>query len=395
VIGVPWFGVAASLVAWPALLGGVAVAGSGGLGALAAAGWGAILAGRAEPRTGVATAILGGGVVMGALLLPAPSGAGGPQSFRVAVLEWERSRAENADPEALRAGVRALVEAPLPADLLAGAPPAVLWPEAPLSSTADADSLALAYLRRVVASGAPAAPEGSPGAAGDVDTPGPGAVAGIHAEVDGRRYNTLVRTTRFGDPPQGVHRKRFLVPGVERSVLLGAGREGRGLAPGAGALPFEWGGRTAGGLICFEVLVPAEVARLRRRGAEFLVQGASEAMLQPGGLFPVVADAGRRQHAALARLRAAEFRIPLVRATLGGVALGVGPDGRLLEPAARLPLARGAWVVHELPAMGPPPPAAWLAPLTGPGLLGLLLVPLVFAWRRDQLLLGRVPGGTV
>jgi apolipoprotein N-acyltransferase len=422
VVGIPWFTGAAALDG-SFFLPLVAVVGGSGVVVLAAAAWGSGLSWRRERKTGVAVALAWAGAGVGALLLPPveapltelsrtelprteltgerPSGAGLPGSEEegrlqdapapggfhrpedprlFAALSWDRTREETPDPEALRRGVAQLIQeageaasAGGPLDPERGI--RLLWPEAPLSTIPAEDPLAMAWLQAVQQGGEPL-----------------GGVAGIHAVVGGRRYNTLVRTGARDEAPEGIHRKRFLVPGVERTALLSPGSgEGRGLAPGAGALPFDWGGIRAGGIICFEILFPVEGARLRRRGAEVLVQATSDGMLRSGGRLPVWADAGRRQHEAMARFRAAEFRIPLVRAALGGRALAVDARGRELVPLERHPLGRGEWIVVQLPPPPPPPPAAWVVPLLGPLLLGLLGIPLVFRWRRGQVLGVRRP----
>lgn len=423
VVGLPWFGVAATLTAWPTLLPVVAVAGSGGVGILLAAAFGAAIHARRAPRVAVGVLLATAAVSASTLLLPAapgpagsgPSGSGLNASLnRMAALEWERPRAEVADPERLRTRVEAMLRIPLPSDDPGRDPVAVLWPEAPLPGVPGTgeggeegegeEDLLTRYLRRVQASGDPgpaaapgdlaraeAAPPGIHAAEPSTDrvAPASGAVTGIQARVAGRRYNALVRTGALDEAPEGVHRKRYLVPGVERTTLTAPGREGRGLAPGAGALPFSWGGVQVGGLICFEILVPAEVARLRRRGATLLVEATNDAMLQPGGRFPVFGDAARRQHEAMLRLRAAEFRMPAVRAAHGGRAQAAGPDGRLLEPVAILSLGEGEgrWVEFDLLPAAAPPPSAWVGPPLGPLALALLVLPLVALWRRSQVLL--------
>jgi apolipoprotein N-acyltransferase len=417
VVGVPWFSVAASLDGWGPLLPLVAVVGSGGFGALVAASWGAALALRTRAwRGAAAVGLIWAGVVAGALLLPPlpePLEASASETaFPVALLSWERPRAGVADPEEVRARVGARLAQGVgmgpaegaPADppsgeLLPGVPPRgeaslegsgpaeaspgeaplhLLWPEAPVPAPPAEDETALAWLQEVQRAGEEA---------------GGGSVAGAHALVGGRRYNTLVRTGGAEEPPEGVHRKRFLVPGVERTSLLSPGRPGGGLAPGAGALPFAWGERRVGGLICFEILYPTEGARLRRRGATLLVQSTNDAMLQGGGRLPVLADAGRRQHKAMVRLRAAELRVPVVRSALGGRAFGVDARGREMTAVETWALpgvegGAGAWVVLQVPPAPPAPPAAWLAPLLGPLFLGILGIPLVFVWRRGRLLAG-------
>jgi len=445
-IGLPWFGVAATLTGWPGLLPLVAVAGSAGAGVLLAAILGSGVRLRREPRTAAGVGVLALVVVGGAVLLPATPAPGrdtgptaGPATgpgagfrtgstldapepaSRMVALEWARPRNEVADPESLRARVEAIIDVALPSDAPEAPGRAVLWPEAPLpgvvgegeaGGSPGEEDLLTRYLRRVHASGTPRADpagEDDPGAPGSrpwsgargagtpSNVPEAGAVTGIQARVGGRAYNTLVRTGPGGEAPEGVHRKRHLVPGVERTVLTGPGLEGRGLAPGAGALPFSWGGARVGGLICFEILHAPEAARLRRRGALVLVQATNDAMLQPGGRFPIVADAARRQHEAMLRLRAAEFRMPAIRAAHGGRAQASGPDGRSLEPVTVVALGPpgeplGRWLEFELPAAAATPPSAWVGPPMGPLALAVFLLPLVALWRREQVL-GAGPRG--
>jgi hypothetical protein len=219
---------------------------------------------------------------------------------------------------------------------------------------------------------------------------------GMILRQEGLSRNGVIRVGPMGEVAE-VQTKRYLVPGVERTAGLGAGGEGRGLAPGP--MPEAWmlGSLRVGAILCVEVLYPRLAARLRRDGAQALLQLSNESMLQPGGRFPLWADAPRRQQEAELQLRAAEFRLPAVRATLGGRAGGFGPDGRPLPVLALHELTPGVgrWIEVALPPAGPPPLALFLLPLTGPLSLILLLAGLLLPPRgvrlRDPLKQGGAP----
>jgi apolipoprotein N-acyltransferase len=381
VIGMPFPGVGWALLDTP-LAGGLAVFGAAGFGALVALGAGGVQEARSPVHR---MAWIGLPLLVWSVaplfLLPAAPGAGpgaGPGVEGVAggrlrgAITWHRDRALLQDPEARERAVHDFLEAVLPV-----APPGVplLWPEAPLPGVVAESPAVLAYLQTVQRSGE--------------DTGGAGALAGVHARVGGRDFNTLVRTGTREEAPLGVHRKRYLVAGVERTHLTGAGRPadpgrpGRGLAPGAGALPFQWGDLDVGALLCFEILHPVEVARLRRRGATLLVQATNDAMLS---------DGARRQHEAMVRLRALEFRIPVLRSALGGEGMAMGEDGVRLHPletrivAGREGEELGRVDVFGLPLASSPPPSGWVVPLSGPLAMALLILPLVAEWRRRETL---------
>ena len=387
VVGMPWFGVGWALLDSP-LLPGVSVFGAAGFGIMVAvaAGFGVDLASWPKRMLGwLILLMLWVGIPWGLSLRPMAQ----PTPLPVlGTLTLHRDRALLSNPAEMRADLEDVLTAILPA-LPEGIP--MLWPEAPLGQILTEDPLVLGYLQTVQRSG-----EGTGGA---------GAVAGVHAQVGSRRYNTLVRTGDASDPPIGVHRKRYLVPGVERTHVTRAGRllpdpqggasQVRGLAPGAGALPFRWGEVMAGGLLCFEILYPVEVARLRRRGGQLLVQATQDTMLQPGGPLPVWRDAARGQHEAMVRLRAAEFQLPVLRAALGGEGLAVGIDGHRKVPSTTSPIlgpnaaVLGRVETFQMDAPPPPPPSGWTVPLTGPLSMALLLIPLLADWRRRRLGLAR------
>ena len=123
-------------------------------------------------------------------------------------------------------------------------------------------------------------------------------------------------------------------------------------------------------LVCFEAVFPDLARQAVRRGADMLVN------LTNDGWFGWAA--GPLQHAALARMRAAECGVPLVRSANNGVSLVTDAAGR---PVARLGLDRRGFVLADVTGgpgdtwfvrRGPWPLAAVLAAWC---LLVLILLP--------------------
>jgi apolipoprotein N-acyltransferase len=75
-------------------------------------------------------------------------------------------------------------------------------------------------------------------------------------------------------------------------------------------------------LICFEAIFPGEVRQFVRNGAELLINISNDAWLGN--------SAGREQHLTMARVRAAENRRWLLRATNNGHTVAVDPYGRVV-----------------------------------------------------------------
>jgi hypothetical protein len=410
VLGLPWFGVAATLTGWPALLPVVAVAGSGGVGILLAAASGAGIQARQAPRVAVVV-LLGVTTVIAATLLlpglPAPAAS----MNRMAALEWERPRAEVADPERLQARVEAMLRLPLPAD----DPPGIRWrcsgPRRPFPGyrgpvqgargrkrTSSRGTCAGSRPRGTRERGrfpgtAPATrprPRGSTSTSPGTDrvAPASGAVTGIQARVAGRRYNALVRTGALDDAPEGVHRKRYLVPGwsAPRSRLRGGKVEAWPPAPGRSPSPGEgcrWVGSSASR--------SSSLQRPRDSGDEGPPSWSRQPTTpcsSPGGAFPwwgmrpaastrPCSDSGRPSSGC-----------PRSARRTGARAQAAGPDGRRLEPAVTFSLGEGEgrWLEFQLPPAAAPPPSAWVGPPLGPLALALLVLPLVALWRRSQVL---------
>lgn len=129
--------------------------------------------------------------------------------------------------------------------------------------------------------------------------------------------------------PQGaLHRydKRHLVPFGEYVPFRGLfswmdklARNAGEFRAAAGLTLLPWERERLGMAICYEVVYPAEVAELARRGATILVTITNDAWY--GDTF------APWQHFRAARFRAAENRRPLLRAAITGVSAVVGPDG--------------------------------------------------------------------
>ncbi len=131
-----------------------------------------------------------------------------------------------------------------------------------------------------------------------------------------------------------VHGKVRLVPGVESN----------GLAPGprGGVLQLD-GGLAAGVVICFEAAFGRDVRELRRAGANVLVNPSNEGWFAP--VLPRLGAAARAQHRAHLVLRAIETRMAVLKPSVGGELLALGPDG---GPVRRL-RPRNATVVEVTP----------------------------------------------
>ena len=143
------------------------------------------------------------------------------------------------------------------------------------------------------------------------------------------------------DPGGGTelaHGKVRLVPGVESSGLSSGPRGG----------VLQLGGRFAAGVvICFEAAFGHDVRELRRAGASVLVNPSNEGWFAP--VLPRLGAAARAQHRAHLVLRAVETRMAVLKPSVGGELLVLGPDG---GPVLRL-RPRNATVVEVTPAVSP------------------------------------------
>jgi apolipoprotein N-acyltransferase len=401
VTAVPWPGPELALVEWPRMASLLPLVGSTGVGVLLSGG-AAFLVSRGARGVGVGllAAVAWAGVEGG---LPSDPAADAPPPLfpqgRVALVELPRD--PELGPHAARGDGARQLRALVAARALPVGPEPEAWPEAPVrdpwtvasppagaSGGGEGGELPFrALLRERVVAGGPL-------------------VTGGFLEGEGVRRNGALLLKPRGEvdagvapsppvAPRVVHAKGRLVPGVERTVLFRPGGPGRGLAPGPPSEPFRWGELSTGILICFEVLFPAEAARLRRGGAQLLLQLSNDSALGSGqGPFPVVADAARRQHEAFLRARAVEFAVPVARSAMGSPAAGWDRRGRRLPELEREEAGDAARVVVHVPPAGPPPPAAHLQPSWGPAMAALLGLLLLWRGRGSPRSLRLLRGGS-
>ncbi|WP_132950399.1 apolipoprotein N-acyltransferase [Rhodovulum bhavnagarense] len=179
-------------------------------------------------------------------------------------------------------------------------------------------------------------------------------MAGIQRREGSQAFNSLVVIGSGGQVVQ-LYDKHHLVPFGEYIPLGGLlGRFGiRGLAatdvfgyaPGPGPQVLDLGPRLGAAvpLICYEAVFPQDV-RTDSRG-DWLVQITNDAWFGAGS--------GPYQHLSLARLRAVETGLPMVRAANTGVSAFIDPMGRI---TASLPLnAEGALTAPLPPALAATP----------------------------------------
>ncbi len=126
-----------------------------------------------------------------------------------------------------------------------------------------------------------------------------------------------------GSGIRGTYDKRTLLPFVERLPL----RPDESIYR-AGGTPtlFSAEGVRFGVLICYEAIYPELAREVVRRGARLLVNISNDSWFEAG--------AGPEQHYEIARFRAVENRVSLVRVTNSGISGVIDPLGREI---ARLP----------------------------------------------------------
>ena len=193
---------------------------------------------------------------------------------------------------------------------------------------------------------------------------------GVSGEGNSEAPHNAVMLVEPDGATRLVHAKTRLVPGVERPGLL----------PGPRGDVLRIGGLGLGVALCFESAFGRDVRRLRKDGAELLVNPTNDGWFRPS--LPGVGSAAHAQHRAHLILRAVETRMGAVRSSLGGELLGIDPDGRI--SVIRLAGEEGIAVV--LP---------WVSPITtgyvlygdAGGFAGLsLLVILLFpGWKRNYI----------
>jgi len=134
-------------------------------------------------------------------------------------------------------------------------------------------------------------------------------------------FNSLYAFNAAGSWP--VYDKRRLLPFVERFPLRS--QDGP-YVPGEAPVPFVLGAAHAGLLICYEVIDAGLARAAVADGANLLVNASNDSWFAAG--------AGPEQHFAIARFRAIENRVALLRATDSGISGAFDPSG---DELARLP----------------------------------------------------------
>ncbi len=177
-------------------------------------------------------------------------------------------------------------------------------------------------------------------------------ILGLQRAEAGRYYNALVVLDTQGRPT-ALYDKHHLVPfgeytpGGDLLARLGitalAARYGNGYSPGPGPAVLD-PGPPAGKLlplICYEAIFPDDLRAAPER-PDWIVQITNDAWF---GSF-----SGPQQHLRLARLRAGETGLPLLRAANTGISAVIDARGRLL---ASLALNTDGFLDADLPGALP------------------------------------------
>jgi apolipoprotein N-acyltransferase len=224
--------------------------------------------------------------------------------LRTLIVQGNVSNADRAQPGRVGETLRHYVE------LSESAPPAaplIVWPENAIAVFPEDNAALVAPVRDLVTRDHAALLTGAPRA---------GTRPGVAA-----LYNAVYLIT--ADAVRPVYDKRRLLPFVERFALRP--EDGPYLAGGAPA-PIEIGTARVGAVICFEVIYPALVRSLVADGANLLINFSNDSWFDAG--------AGPLQHYEIARFRAVENHLSLLRVTNSGVSGAFDAAGREI---ARLP----------------------------------------------------------
>ena len=238
-------------------------------------------------------------------------------------------------------------------------PDAVIWPETAVARLLHSGSPLIEALGKSVQSHA-------------------GLISGAPWREDGRYYNSILAIDREGRL-QGRHDKAHLVPFgeyVPLRGLLGVAKltvGGKDFTAGPGPSTLTLSGLPPfGALICFEAIFPGEAVAAGARPA-WLLNLTNDAWFGE--------TAGPHQHFEIARMRAIETGLPVLRVANTGITGAVDGYGRRL---GRLELGTAGSLDIRLPPPLAETPYSRLGDL--PFFAGLLLLAALAAWR------GR-PGG--
>lgn len=253
-------------------------------------------------------------------------------------------------------------------------PDMILWPETAVSFLLDDPGRGLELIAEAAA-GVPV-------------------VLGIQRLDGWRGYNSLAVLGADGQVA-AVYDKHHLVPFGEYmplgdlladwfGIAAFAAREGNGYSAGPGPAVLDFAAMGIAGfgsavpLICYEAVFPQDIRRAARPG--WLLQLTNDAWFGD--------RAGPYQHLSLARLRAIEFGLPLVRAANTGVSAVIDARGQVVSA---LGLNRAGWIDAALPAALPPTPYARAG--EWPLLVALALLAALLAAARRRLGIDHADGG--
>lgn len=276
-----------------------------------------------------ALAIVAAGWAWGAARLASPEAAAAPDGPLVRAVQTAVDQNEKWAPENVAPNLRMLIELSRrpTGDPDAPRPAVTVWPESAVTFLLARSPNALAEIAAAIGGGEPGGGETVTGALRHAEGP--------DAEVtDASRWrNSLYlirRDATLSEPYDKIHLVPFgeYMPFDEFFISLGVvglGSLGGGLVPGdeprlmrpAGAPPFA-------PMICYEMIFPGETMTAAT-GADWMVLVTNDGWF--GGF------AGPVQHLDMARMRAIETGLPIVRAANSGYSAVIDPFGRPLGRA--------------------------------------------------------------
>jgi apolipoprotein N-acyltransferase len=161
---------------------------------------------------------------------------------------------------------------------------------------------------------------------------------------EGGKYYNSVFIVNGGGVPQGRYDKRHLVPFGEyvplKSLLFFVKKlteGGEDFSSGTGPALFPVAGGVAGASVCYEAVFPGIIRESVLSGAQWLVNVTNDAWFGD--------TVAPHQHLAMARMRAVEFRRPIVRAANAGISALIDERGVATET---LGLFRAGTLVGEI-----------------------------------------------
>lgn len=162
-------------------------------------------------------------------------------------------------------------------------------------------------------------------------------------DKEGNFFNSAIMINEKGEKV-GQYDKMFLVPFGEYAPVPEFMKEVAPTLVGNFAFGSEYdlfplGEAKIGVMICFESHFPNLSREYAKRGANLLIEMTNDGYL---GKTPVL-----RQHLANAVFRAAETKLPLIRATNVGITAYITEDGRILDEANTYEEAVRVWNIQK------------------------------------------------